>query len=126
MVEKQIVEQPYRVEWSAEVAQGLSRALNDIGVNKARQEVEAGLAQLWKLPHSSYVVTRVEEDEQGSILVLVAGEGKNFDVGLVWCKKLAKNNNIKRIRLHAGYKGIIRMSEKNGFIFQEAIMCCEV
>lgn len=98
-----------RLDWSPEVAAGLSRAMGDDSELIAN-EVKAGIAECWRIKNHGLMVTRLELDNNA--LVLVAGEGRGMVQILEAMPALAKANGVDLVRFHSKRKGMARLIKR--------------
>lgn len=114
------VMQVMRVSWNAEAEQGLRVSAGaDLGI--IRQEVEAGVCELWHCISDSdqaYVVTRRELPKEW---VLVCGEGSGFHEFAPVFIKAAKARKLS-IRTHVKRRGMIKLWARYGLNLDEFVL----
>lgn len=106
------------VSWSPFAAKALQPALGP-DMDAIKQEVKTGMASLWFFENRGYVITRLEKDRVGLILVVVAGAGRDLPGVMKYWQVSAAINGIDRVRVHTFKPGVGRMLQRCGFLLSE-------
>lgn len=113
--------QVQKIEWSEKAAKKLESALLGDSL-QIQNQVALGVAELWQIEQTSYLVTRVEHTaDDKRELVFVAGAGENAAEVIEYFKEKAKKSGVKTMRLHSNLKGMIRLVRKSGFVPVETV-----
>ncbi len=118
--EKESTQAPHveRAVWSADAEQGLSLTLQQ-DLQWMRQEVEKGIAQLWRINQGAlWVVTRGELDE----LVLCCVQGKGLHDFMPFLINQARKQGFKTMRCHTDRKGLLRALQRYGVRQREVVL----
>ncbi len=108
-------------QWSDEARQGLGETLDDCE-DLLREQIEKGIAELWQVDDSSWLITRVEKwPGRKPELVVCCYKGENLNAVTQEIMKGAINSGMGSIRYHTKRKGLNRLVQDLGFEFMETI-----
>lgn len=96
-------------EWDAEAEKGLAATFADIPAHIVAQWVDAGECELWNVNGDSWLITGIETDSQGRLLVAWCYQGKQARIVAAALQRIAKRNGIQRIQFSTYHKGLSRL-----------------
>lgn len=105
-----------QVPWCKEAETALADALCGDG-DYIREEVEQGIAQLYRVKDHGFVVIRIEQFAEERELVLVSWAGRDTGPIVEHVQKRCREQGIKTIRFHTELKPEVvnRFVKKWGF-----------
>ena len=107
--------------WSKEAEEGLAETLSDC-TDLLREQVEQGIAELWRVENHSWMITRVENfPGRKPELVVCCYKGEDLKNVTQAIMQAAIKNGIGSIRYHTRRKGLNRLVKDLGFEFMETI-----
>ena len=110
-----------RQAWSNEAAQGLGETLSDCE-DLLREQVERGIAELWRVDDHSWMITRTEHlPNRKPELVVCCYKGREINAVTQVIMEAAKQQGFGSIRYHTNRKGLNRLVQDLGFEYMETI-----
>jgi hypothetical protein len=97
-------------------------------LDEIKEQVAAGICELWQVGKKSYVVTRAECDQGGrpNEFCIVAGRGENAHGVISGFAEGAKRQGFKAVRIHSKRPGMGRHLKKIGFKTAETVYKMEL
>jgi hypothetical protein len=116
-----------KVAWCGDVERCLCEAIGGDG-EIIREQVDSGIAALWKIKNHGYFVTRLEIVGEKKELVMVAWQGKNTEPLVKYLIDVCKKECIESIRFHSALseKLVARFVRRWGFYRAETVYRLEL
>ena len=107
-------------QWTAEAERGLNQTLRD-DTEALKQQVNSGIAELWRINGDSWMISRVEQYADKNELVVCCFQGKDLLTIGTEIIGAAKEQGLHSIRFHTQRKGLNRLLKPFGFRYLETV-----
>lgn len=102
-----------QIPWCKDAEAGLVISA-DTDMRIIKNQVLNGIAQLWDINGTGYLVTRIDSEAIGNVFVFVLGEGRGLNEVIPEFIRSAKKLGVNHFRTHVKRKGLIKMWRKHG------------